>query len=94
MSDTETRCLRIIISGKVQGVGFRYCTKKQADRLAITGWVRNLPDGNVETLIYGSSAQLNTMLAWLSRGPEHARVTGCHTNPSNLTQPKAFTISH
>ncbi|MDX8391738.1 MAG: acylphosphatase [Mariprofundaceae bacterium] len=95
LNGNETSCLRIIVSGRVQGVGFRYYTKAEADRLGISGWVRNLSDGNVESLICGSSAQLDTMLVWLSQGPKHARVTGCHANPGDLTQqPKAFTISH
>jgi len=94
-SETGIHCLRIIVSGRVQGVGFRYYTKIEADRFGITGWVRNLPDGKVETLVCGGDTQLTAMQTWLTHGPEHARVTGCHANPCALTQqPKAFTISH
>jgi acylphosphatase len=69
------RCLRCTIFGKVQGVFYRANTKNQAQKLGITGWVRNLPDGNVEALICGDENALLAMQQWLSTGPMLAHVT-------------------
>lgn len=69
------RCLRCTISGKVQGVFFRANTQKQAQKLGITGWVRNLPTGEVEALICGEEDALLAMQDWLAKGPVLAQVT-------------------
>jgi len=69
------RYLRCTISGKVQGVWYRANTQKKALKLGITGWVRNLPDGRVETLIYGDEEALTAMQAWLAKGPPLAKVS-------------------
>ena len=61
--------LRVLISGRVQGVFFRASTREQADRLSLRGWVRNLPDGRVEALFEGSEAHLEEILGWCRRGP-------------------------
>jgi len=58
----------------VQGVGFRYATAHEAERLGLTGWVRNCPDGSVETEFQGERESLDAMLAWCERGPALARV--------------------
>lgn len=54
--------LHIYFSGTVQGVGFRYAAKRIADGLAVTGWVRNLPDGRVEMLAEGEESELQKFL--------------------------------
>lgn len=69
-------CLRLLISGRVQGVWFRESMKREADRLGITGWVRNLADGRVEALIYGHAEAIQAMRLWADKGPTLARVTG------------------
>lgn len=66
--------LRVLIRGKVQGVGFRAATVRQAHGLRIGGWVRNLDDGRVEALLQGEHAALDRMLSWLLQGPPAARV--------------------
>jgi acylphosphatase len=58
----------------VQGVGFRWSAKREADRLGVAGWVRNLPDGRVEAAIEGNPDALRRMLAWLGKGPPGAVV--------------------
>ena len=70
----ETR--NFIVSGQVQGVGFRYATKRVAERLRLSGWVRNLPGGEVEILATGDPPQLAEFESWLRAGPEYARVSG------------------
>jgi acylphosphatase len=67
-------CYRFLVSGRVQGVYFRQSTAEQARQLGLHGWVRNLPDGRVEGLASGKPAKLETLKAWLRRGPPAARV--------------------
>ncbi len=71
----KTLCLRCHVSGRVQGVGFRYATAEQALRLGITGYVRNLPDRRVEVLACGEERAVNTLRNWLWQGPQLARVS-------------------
>ena len=68
----ETR--RLVITGLVQGVGFRYAMLAQARLLGINGWVRNHRDGSVEAVIAGDPAQLEAMLDWSRSGPAGAAV--------------------
>jgi acylphosphatase len=89
VSPDVLRCLRVTVSGHVQGVCFRHYTRLKANELGITGWVRNLSNGDVEALICGSSEQTDAMLAWLAVGPEHARVNSCHAKLSDVSQPPA-----
>ena len=64
------------ISGRVQGVGFRYSMQHEARRLGITGWVRNCRDGTVEAIVEGSEEAVEAILEWARRGPPVARVQG------------------
>ena len=68
----ETR--HLVISGLVQGVGFRYAMAAQARLLGIGGWVRNRRDGSVEAMIAGDAGQIEEMLAWSRTGPSGAEV--------------------
>jgi acylphosphatase len=65
---------RVIVSGNVQGVGFRYYTEAQAGTLGVGGYVRNRPDGAVEAEIEGDDDAVERMLAWLHTGPRSANV--------------------
>ena len=73
MSKSAER-LHAIIHGRVQGVNFRYYTLIQAQALGLTGWVANRPDGTVEVMAEGPRSALDELLAFLQRGPSHARV--------------------
>jgi acylphosphatase len=79
MNDAAKTSIHCFISGKVQGVWFRANTKKEADKLGLKGWVRNLADGRVEVMASGSKDKIEQLLAWLQRGPERAQVTECHS---------------
>ena len=68
-------CLRLLISGRVQGVWFRESMRQQALKQGVAGWGRNLPDGRVEAVACGDSAQLARLLEWSRRGPPLAKVT-------------------
>ena len=64
----------LFISGRVQGVGFRYFTRDAATREGLTGWVRNLPDGRVEVLVEGEAEAVTRIERALRAGPRGARV--------------------
>lgn len=63
-----------LVSGKVQGVFFRSSTKKRADELHLTGWVRNLDDGRVEAVFEGEQKNIDKMVEWSRKGPTYADV--------------------
>lgn len=65
---------RFLIYGRVQGVFFRASTRDQARRLAVVGHARNLADGRVEVLAWGTESALDQLEQWLQAGPVHARV--------------------
>ena len=65
---------RVLVSGRVQGVGFRYLARDAAIERRVRGWVRNLFDGRVEIRVEGGSEEVRSMLRWLESGPPSARV--------------------
>lgn len=65
----------IIIHGLVQGVWFRASTKDEADRLGVSGWVRNLPDRSVEAVFEGETKKVEEIVGWCHRGPAGAQVS-------------------
>jgi acylphosphatase len=80
-------CRRYIVQGLVQGVFYRAATQQTAQRLGLTGWVRNLPDGGVELVVCGDEMKLKELEKWLWQGPRNAvveRVSG------NDIAPQAF----
>jgi acylphosphatase len=77
----------IIVSGKVQGVFYRQSTKEKARELGITGTVKNLPNGNVQIVATGTTAQLEQLVSWCKQGPARAVVT--HVEIKTVT-PQVF----
>jgi len=71
----EVCARRVLVSGVVQGVGFRYYTRLRASELGLAGWVRNLPDGRVEVWVEGPATVVDELVDWLRRGPPGARVS-------------------
>ena len=72
--DEGTVRRHVIVSGRVQGVFFRDSTQREAHRLGVAGWVRNVDDGTVEAVFEGDSSAVESMLDFCGRGPERARV--------------------
>ena len=62
------------VYGVVQGVSFRYYTRRKATALQLIGWVRNLPNGSVEVWAEGERGKLDELVEWLHHGPDFARV--------------------
>lgn len=71
----DTLRAQVTVHGLVQGVWFRQSTKDAADRLGVSGWVRNLPDGTVEAVFEGEKKKVEEIVGWCHRGPSGAQVT-------------------
>jgi acylphosphatase len=70
----------VLISGRVQGVCFRMYAEEEAQRRGLTGWIRNLPSGQVEALFEGEKKAVEEIVAWCHQGPPAARVTKVETD--------------
>ena len=70
-----TKRVRVLVSGSVQGVGFRWYCRDEAARRSVGGFVRNLPDGRVEAGFEGDPAAVDAMVSWCRDGPSWARVS-------------------
>lgn len=83
----------VLISGRVQGVGFRYWTRREAERLGVSGWVRNRADGSVEAEIEGDPAGVEAMLDALGGGPSGASVEALDVTERPVDGEPGFTIA-
>ena len=72
----EKSSVHLNISGRVQGVYYRASMLQEAQRLGLTGWVMNRPDGSVEAVAEGWKAKIEELIAWCRQGPQGARVAG------------------
>lgn len=75
------RTVRVKISGRVQGVFFRASCARLADDLGLSGWVRNLPEGDLEAVFQGPDPAVERILAWCREGPRQARVDAVDVRP-------------
>lgn len=81
---------QLIVSGKVQGVGFRWFVRETARRVDLAGWVQNRPDGSVEIAVDGDDASLDALERAVASGPQGARVDSVGRvaqSPDTLTRP-------
>ena len=86
---SDVKAVTAIVTGLVQGVGFRYATRSAARRLGVAGWVRNRPDDTVEVFAQGTPEAVAQLVAFLHTGPPHAvvdrvEVTGANPDPHML----------
>jgi acylphosphatase len=84
------KALRLVIEGRVQGVWFRESMRREAERLDVTGWVRNCADGSVEAVAQGADDAVDALVAWARRGPPQARVTRVVIEAETETQYVTF----
>ncbi|MGD1878476.1 MAG: acylphosphatase [Kiloniellaceae bacterium] len=87
-----TKTLRVVVSGRVQGVWYRAWTEKTAKSLGLHGWVRNRRDGSVEAVISGDPQAVESMLAAFWEGPELASVTAVDQHPHADEVVPEFTV--
>ena len=86
------KTIRLTIKGKVQGVFFRATAKDIADDLGVKGWVRNLPDRNVEITATATEEMLQKFIDWCKAGPPKARVDDVIVEELDFQQFNDFTI--
>jgi len=86
------KAVQVVVSGRVQGVGFRWSTRRAAERIGVAGWVRNREDGAVEAHIEGSEDRVAAMVAWLEQGPAEANVTRVEAAESSPEGVEGFGI--
>lgn len=87
-----SECRRYFISGRVQGVFFRESTRREAMRLGLTGFARNLTDGRVEVLACGDKALLAELEQWLVNGPPEAGVDDVAGEAADDPAPDGFSV--
>jgi len=82
-----------VVSGRVQGVGFRWSARSRASELGLTGWVRNLPDRRVEICFQGGIGEVDEMEDWCRSGSPYSRVTGITVSEdASVTDERGFEI--
>ena len=85
--------VQVRVSGRVQGVAFRWEAQHAAQKLGVTGWVRNEPDGSVTAHVEGEPDAVNDMVAWLRAGPPASRVTQVAVRDAAPTGADSFEIT-
>jgi acylphosphatase len=78
------KAIRAVVSGHVQGVGFRVTAARVAQRLGVTGWVCNRWDGSVEVIAQGEADAVDQLAAWLASGPRGALVRSVELVPADV----------
>ena len=86
------RRVHVIVSGSVQGVGYRYTARMIADEIGVTGWVRNRRDGTVEAEVEGTPEKVDEMLAWMAEGPPGSRVESASVTDAAPTGDSRFEV--
>lgn len=86
------RRVHVIVSGAVQGVGYRYTMRIVAREAGVAGWVRNLRDGSVEAEVEGTDAQVDEVLAWMAAGPPGSRVDAARVTDAEATGARGFDV--
>jgi acylphosphatase len=92
MPGTTGRAVDVVVTGRVQGVSFRYYAERTARRLGVTGWVRNEPDGSVAAHLEGDPEAVDAMLAWLHQGPPAASVEQVDVRAATPTDARSFEV--
>ena len=86
---------RLVVSGMVQGVGFRFFTCRVAAKYPLVGYVRNLPDGDVEVVAEGKKEVVRSFMDEVARGPSYSRVIGIKTFSEQPTgQYRSFGVKY
>ena len=89
---TKLEARRWFVSGRVQGVGFRFFAQHKAVALGVNGWARNVADGRVEVYAVGTPEQLSDLAGALHTGPRAAEVRGVEEQSDHVTPVSSFVI--
>lgn len=85
--------VRLVITGRVQGVGFRWACQREARAVGVAGWVRNVADGSVEAVAEGSPEAVDRFVAWCRFGPPSARVSDIVVDPEEPQRLSGFVVT-
>ena len=88
------KCIHLIVSGRVQGVFFRDNTRRKAIELELKGYVKNIPDGNVEVVAEGNEDKIKELIEFIKKGPGIASVKGVQIKHKEPEKFKGFEIRH
>ena len=94
MKKETTAAFYALVRGRVQGVGFRYSTQREAQRLRVRGWVRNTIAGDVEVWAEGPREKLELLYTWLRRGPQLSRVDSVDMENKNPVGYESFDLKY
>ena len=86
------KAVDVTVTGRVQGVSFRFYTEQEARRLGVTGWVRNEPDGSVGGHFEGDPGAVDALVAWCRTGPRTAHVEHVRVRESNDGGARSFGV--
>jgi acylphosphatase len=89
-----TTAVELHVTGRVQGVSYRAAAQQEAERLGVTGWVRNEPDGSVAVHAEGEPAAVDTLVAWCRRGPAGSRVRDVAVREARVAGHRGFGIRY
>ena len=87
------KAIQARVTGRVQGVSFRWYAREEARRLGVAGWVRNEPDGSVLVHAEGDDAALDSLVAWCRKGPSYARVRDVAVREAAASGATSFEIT-
>jgi acylphosphatase len=88
------RQFELRVTGRVQGVGFRYSAREQARALGLNGWVENLSDGSVRAVIQGEEEACHLFIRWCRKGPGFSWVERVDVTEKSLSAMKPFSVRH
>jgi acylphosphatase len=89
-----SRAVTVRVTGRVQGVAFRWYAVQEAERLGVRGWVRNEPDESVAAHLEGDDRAVEAMVEWCRHGPSSARVRHVAVTEAHPSGPTAFEIRY
>lgn len=88
----DIQTVRIVVTGRVQGVGYRAWFQEEAQELELNGWVRNRTDGSVEALVQGDKRKIDDLVRASKHGPSLSRVDKVTVEPATYDGPSGFRI--
>jgi acylphosphatase len=86
--------VRVVVEGRVQGVFYRDSCRREAQRLGVSGWVRNRADGSVEVVAEGPRERVEDLLTWCRQGPPRASVTGLSVTDEAPAAERSFRVEY